>query len=124
MSAPPPTPLRPHHVFVYGTLRRGGSNHRLLAGAPRLGNWVTPPRYTLYDLGHYPGAVAQGSTALVGEVYAVDARTLARLDRLEDYPRLYDRRLLDTPWGRAWIYLLRRPLRRARPIPTGDWFRR
>ncbi len=114
-------PALPYRVFVYGTLRQGGTNHRLLAGARHLGGWITPPSYTLYDLGSYPGAMIGGRTPVVGEVYAVDARTLARLDHLEDYPRLYDRIPLQTPWGAAWMYVLRHRPRRARPLPSGDW---
>jgi gamma-glutamylcyclotransferase (GGCT)/AIG2-like uncharacterized protein YtfP len=110
-----------HLVFVYGTLLKGEANHRLLAGAEPLGTHRTRPCFTLLDLGAYPGAVAGGATAIGGEVYRIDGGTLARLDRLEEYPRLYDRRPIDTPYGRAWIYLYRG--RRAdRPaIPWGDW---
>ena len=115
---------RPFRVFVYGTLRRGARNHALLREARPLGTWRTPPRYTLFDLGAYPGAFPGGRSSVAGEVYAVDARTLQRLDRLEDYPRLYDRERLETPWGLAWIYVLRRPPHRARRIPSGDWLRR
>jgi gamma-glutamylcyclotransferase (GGCT)/AIG2-like uncharacterized protein YtfP len=111
----------PYRVFVYGTLRRGGTNHRLLARARHLGDWTTPAVFALFDLGGYPGAVPRGQTAVVGEVYSVDAATLRRLDRLEDYPRLYDRVPVATPWGDAWMYVLRRRPRGARPLPSGDW---
>ncbi len=116
--------MRPFRLFVYGTLRPGGVHHGLLATARRLGTWTTPPRYTLYALDHYPVAVPSGRTAVVGEVYAVDARTLARIDRLEDHPRTYRRMQLQTPWGPAWMYIQQRPPRGARLIASGDWLRR
>lgn len=110
-----------HRVFVYGTLLAGEVNHALLAGARRLGPHRTAPCYTLYRLGAYPGVVRGGRTAVVGEVYALDAQGLRRLDRLEEYPRLYDRQPIPTPYGRAWIYLYRGRLADRPAIGSGDW---
>jgi gamma-glutamylcyclotransferase (GGCT)/AIG2-like uncharacterized protein YtfP len=73
-------------IFVYGTLKRGGSNHAYLAGQLFLGAARTTPGFQLYDLDGYPGMIAdekhdrEGTT---GEVWAVDANTLEKLDRLE-----------------------------------------
>ncbi|QVL48228.1 MAG: gamma-glutamylcyclotransferase [Thiocapsa sp.] len=108
-------------VFVYGTLLRGEVNHHLLAQAEYLGSHRTAACFSLYLLRAYPGAVRGGATAIRGEVYAVDHAGLRRLDRLEDYPALYDRRLLATPFGRAWIYLFRGSVRDRPLIPGGDW---
>ena len=76
---------RPHLVFVYGTLKRGGSNHGLLAGQTFVGVARLAAGFALYSLGEYPGLVAEaGSTDRVtGEVWAVDDAALARLDELE-----------------------------------------
>ncbi len=109
-----------HLVFVYGTLKRGGCNHHLLQGAEPLGSHRTAPRFTLYDLGRYPGVRPGGRSAIHGELYRVDTETLARLDLLEDYPRLYDRVLIPTSQGQAWIYLLNRRCERPQ-IPGGRW---
>lgn len=108
-------------VFVYGTLRRGGRNHHLLRGARLLGRHRTAAGYTMLDLGGCPGVVAGGGTAVIGEVYAVDAATLRRLDRLEEYPRVYTREPVATPWGPAWLYLFRGPGGFRPVIPAGDW---
>ncbi|HSO83344.1 gamma-glutamylcyclotransferase family protein [Thiocapsa sp.] len=108
-------------VFVYGTLLRGEVNHHLLAQAEFLGSHRTAACFSLYLLRAYPGAVRGGTTAIQGEVYGVDHAGLRRLDRLEDYPALYDRRLLATPYGRAWIYLFRGSVRDRPLIPGGDW---
>ena len=74
-------------VFVYGTLKRGGSNHAFLADQIFLGEAHTPPGFQLYGLpGGYPGMVARDAPdalGATGEVWSVDARTLTDLDRLE-----------------------------------------
>lgn len=112
----------PRYLFVYGTLRRGECNHRLLGAAPCLGQCRTAGRYTLFHLGRYPAAIAGGRTAIVGEVYTLNKALLARLDRLEDYPREYVRAGIVTPYGPAWIYLYRRlPALETPVIFSGDW---
>jgi gamma-glutamylcyclotransferase (GGCT)/AIG2-like uncharacterized protein YtfP len=108
-------------VFVYGTLRQGEAHHGLLRDAALLGPHHTEPGYTMWDLGAYPGVVAGGRGRILGEVYRVSAPTLRRLDRLEDYPRLFDRRLIESPYGRAWMYLYRGHSRGRRPVGSGDW---
>jgi gamma-glutamylcyclotransferase (GGCT)/AIG2-like uncharacterized protein YtfP len=80
----PQSPFEPRHVFVYGTLRRGGRNDiARFRPAPR---YVADARIqgTLYDLGSYPGAVLGGSGVLAGEVYAIAPSLEAQLDRLEE----------------------------------------
>lgn len=72
-------------VFVYGTLKRGGSNHRFLAGQHYLGTTRTVAGYTLYSLGDYPGMIRSDDPAhtVTGELWSVDAACLAALDELE-----------------------------------------
>jgi gamma-glutamylcyclotransferase (GGCT)/AIG2-like uncharacterized protein YtfP len=111
----------PELVFVYGTLQRGHLNHHWLADAPFLGE-AELPDVVLHDLGPFPMAVP-GDGLVRGEVYAVDAPGLARLDRLEGYPRLYDRRPLPLADGRtAWVYLGRpHQVRHVPAIADGRW---
>lgn len=119
MSADPEREI----VFVYGTLRSGGANHALLRDSRYLGAHRTAPRYTMVDLGPYPGVLPRGRTAIVGELYAVSPAVFAVIDELEDYPRLYTRERITTPHGPAWLYLYRqRALARLR-VPDGDWLR-
>lgn len=105
-------------VFVYGTLKRGRSNHRLMRGARLLGTHVTEAVFTLLDLGGYPAALARGGTAVSGEVYRIPPGLLARLDRLEGDE--YLRVPVPTPWGEAWMYLYRGK-RRGRALDSGVW---
>lgn len=82
------------HLFVYGTLKRGCKNHHHLTFQRFLGEARTCPGYQLYDLGDYPGLVADSTATagVSGELWAVDATTLARLDEFEGVPEgLYRR---------------------------------
>ncbi|MCA1963633.1 MAG: gamma-glutamylcyclotransferase [Prosthecobacter sp.] len=73
-------------IFVYGTLKRGGSNHGWMRGQHFLTEAATAPCYRLYDLGGYPGMVLDEAAgiSIQGEIWEVDAEGLARLDVLED----------------------------------------
>jgi len=79
---------KPVLVFVYGTLRRGGS--RAIPDRFPAAKFIAKARVTghLYDLqvsgDHYPGLkLNQDGTAVVGEIYEVDENTLRRLDAIE-----------------------------------------
>ena len=109
-------------VFVYGTLRRGEENHRLVAGTRMLGNMVTAKIYTMFDLGEYPAVIQYGKSAIVGEVYDISGEILAMLDELEECPDYYQRLHIDTPYGKAWMYVLSRlPDAYDCKIDSGDW---
>jgi gamma-glutamylaminecyclotransferase len=72
-------------LFVYGTLKRGCSNHAMLAGETFLGEARTHAGFRLYDLGGYPGIVVlpEDREGVTGEVWAVGAEALQRLDAFE-----------------------------------------
>ena len=72
-------------LFVYGTLKRGYSNHHHLAGQRFVGLARTTPGFRLYDLGGYPGIAPKSDDreGVVGEVWSVDAAALEELDRFE-----------------------------------------
>jgi gamma-glutamylcyclotransferase (GGCT)/AIG2-like uncharacterized protein YtfP len=73
------------HVFVYGTLRRGGRNDiNRLAPAPRyLGMGEVQGK--LYHIDWYPGLTLGGNEAVtvVGEVYEITPQLEATLDAIE-----------------------------------------
>jgi len=81
-----------HRVFVYGTLKRGGSNHSLLDRSSEfLGEAITVPTYKMAATS-FPVIMPDATGKLMaGEIYAVDDATLARLDQLEREGRSYDR---------------------------------
>lgn len=111
-------------LFVYGTLRRGERAHGLVERTRALGVVRTLPRYELRNVGPFPALVAGGRTAVTGELYAVPAGLVARLDRYEggDFRRgivaLED-------GGSAEAYFAGPELERlGEVIPSGDWLSR
>lgn len=105
-------------VCVYGTLRRGFGNHRLLANGRMLGE-CRLDGWEMYSLGDFP-AVVPGDGEIVCEVYEIDQAILNRLDHLEGYPNFYNRGLVVTPHGKAWMYYLDTLTGRPR-VESGDW---
>lgn len=110
-------------VFVYGTLLSGQPNHRLLRGAQLVGVARTRAAFGLFDYGPFPALAAGGRHSVVGEVYEVDALTLAALDKLEGHPRFYRRTPIALDgFGSAEAYLFPRARLVGRPlIATGCW---
>lgn len=74
-------------VFVYGTLKSGYGNNRLLKTSTFLGEAVLPDHIAYYygSIGSFPFVVKNKGTSVTGEVYEVDQETLQSLDYLEGY---------------------------------------
>ena len=74
-----------YNVFVYGTLKMGYHNHRLLEGAEFKGIGVIH-NYGVFGMPYgIPGVKAHEGSYVVGEIYSVDEKILERLDMLEGY---------------------------------------
>jgi gamma-glutamylaminecyclotransferase len=116
---------RPLKLFVYGTLRYGQPGHALLRGAPLLAEVHTAARFTLVELGGYPALVEGGQTAIVGEIYEVEADILTELDRYEDVPEMYQRVSMRIAGHDVLVYALPTERAAGRPrLADGDWSRR
>lgn len=114
-------------VAVYGTLREGRGNHRLLTTSTKLGT-CTLQGWEMYPAGMHGGfPVIYASDALqdeiVVEVYECTTDTLTGpLDGLEGHPTWYRRQLVDTPFGEAWIYVMQDEGYKQYPrITSGDF---
>ncbi|MDM0069182.1 gamma-glutamylcyclotransferase family protein [Variovorax sp. J31P207] len=129
----PDSPPIPRHVFVYGTLRAGGSNDiaRFSPAPLRIGEGVIAG--TLYDLGAYPGAVLGGEGWVQGEIYRIAPALEAQLDALEevrpDDSGEYIKREVQVRVAGAALCCLVYEIHPDRiagraPIASGDWFRR
>lgn len=114
-------------VAVYGSLRSGMSNHRLLEKANYLGTFDTEPVFSLYALGGYPGIKQNGEISIVMEVYEVDDLESRKVDNLEGYSPtsndnyFYDRIVIDTPFGKAKTYIYVPEVDESRIVKSGDW---
>lgn len=120
----------PQRVFVYGSLMAGERNHHVMGPATFVREATTRDCFALHDLGPFPGMVARAaqgdntpSSAVHGEVYEVDAVTLAHLDAFEGHPHPYRRTLIELDGGeQAWAYVFDADLARHAPIvASGDW---
>jgi gamma-glutamylaminecyclotransferase len=75
-------------LFVYGTLKRGLRNHRLISDQKFLGEVITESLYRVIDLGAHPGLIHDDANGLAvrGELWAVTECCLAELDEFEEVP--------------------------------------
>jgi gamma-glutamylaminecyclotransferase len=73
------------HLFVYGTLKRGGANHGQMTGQRFIAEARTIPGYRLFDVGGFPGLVVwpEDRAGVTGEIWLVSPAVLLRLDRFE-----------------------------------------
>ena len=116
-------------VAVYGTLLEGERNAHWGKGA--LSRRKASVRGVLYDTGYgFPAFVpgAEGGP-VEAEVLEVDATGLAKMDRLEGYPRLYRRERVvatyeDGTKAEVWVYVMNDLPPKAKVIANGSWRRR
>lgn len=108
-------------LFVYGTLKKGFRNQSYLQDAVFMGKFTTDGRYTMYDFDGYPAVTEQGIDAICGEVYRINSDHLAAIDTLECYPDFYQRTIISTPFGDAWMYSVEESLCQSKPRLAGDW---
>lgn len=113
---------------VYGSLRKGLGNHRILRDSKLLGEYSTPPLFTMYSLGGFPGVIEKGETSVTLEVYKVEDEGIEdRLDVLEGYhgkhygANLYNKEIISTPYGDAFIYYFNRENLPYPIVASGDW---
>lgn len=132
-----------NNVFVYGTLRTGQGNwKRLLENNPGAKKVCDDKihGFIMYHLGGFPAIVPvdlvyeeqhareiQNDCDITGEVFSVDAKTLAGLDGLEGYREngngLYNRMEIITENNhKALVYYMNQERKHHRGIITnGDW---
>lgn len=109
-------------LFVYGTLRQGCPNHRLIFGSRYLGPATTVEPYVMVTqkprsfpyIFKHPDLYA---TPINGEMYEINQETLRKLDELEGHPDHYLRTqiLVVSPKGDTYAcaaYILEDPVLR------------
>src|SRR5438105_2133776 len=80
-------------LFLYGSLKRGHSNHRLVADQEYLGDAATEPRYRVIEIEQYGGLIRDDAAGLAvrGELWAVSRCRLLELDDFETGEGLWAR---------------------------------
>lgn len=126
-------------VFVYGTLKKNQSNHRLLNNAKFIGEATTIDKFVLVDFGSFPTLAKPEKNmtgySIHGEVYELN--NFDRLDQLEgfykvDHPdNYYNRDIYQIKCNNetisAWIYMRNSTLAeivknsKYKHIPSGNW---
>jgi gamma-glutamylcyclotransferase (GGCT)/AIG2-like uncharacterized protein YtfP len=117
-------------VFVYGTLRRGGSNHFRMDGAEFIGGGSIAGK--IFRIDWYPALVLGGQCAVMGELYHVHAEQLRALDVFEgivpsegksrEYRRVkVEVALASGEKESAWVWEWIGSLSAAVALDTGDW---
>lgn len=118
---------------VYGTLRPGFGNNVLFRNehSEHLGTIQTPPIFTMYSLGGFPGVAETGDTAITIDVYRVTDDSVVRMvNGLEGYTgkrndpmNWYDTCDVETPWGVANMFTMNglRDGSRHSIVESGDW---
>jgi gamma-glutamylcyclotransferase (GGCT)/AIG2-like uncharacterized protein YtfP len=119
--------LSDHHLFVYGTLRRGCDNQFAQLLSER-GQFVDTARVPgrLYDFGPYPGAqpTDEPGAWVLGEIFYLEEPD-AVLSALDEYEgREYERAMVSTAGKvECWIYWYIGDAT-GYPIASGDWLQR
>lgn len=99
MSAPPGEG-REFLLFVCDALMSGQAEHARLEGARAVGPAKTEASFDLVDLGAQAALVPGGTTAVLGEVYALGPALLASIDVHKGHPVLHKRRRIRLDDGR------------------------
>jgi len=120
-------------VFVYGTLRKGGSNHFRMEETEFVADGTVSGR--LYAIDWYPGLILDpAGDPIIGEVYAVGTARLKALDEFEgvsanEFQNSEYRRVKTMFLPRegdpfeAWVWEWLGPVNEGTRIPHGDWLR-
>ena len=117
-------------VFVYGTLKRLHYNHELIESknvtdSVFLGRCYIEGAFRMRDLNWYPGvqyvADPKVKNRIYGEVYRISEDTLKALDIMEGNGNFFTRGQVDTPWKKAWCYMIPASYYDRPIIETGAW---
>ena len=113
-------------LFIYGTLKRGCSNHRWIKDQDFICEACTEPKFRLFNLGGYPGMISDDNgMSIEGEVWQVSGECLKDLDVLEDveggeYALEFIQLLPPNNMEPILSYLYKRPIV-DRPLAGTSW---
>jgi gamma-glutamylcyclotransferase (GGCT)/AIG2-like uncharacterized protein YtfP len=117
-------------IAVYGTLKRGHYNNRLLSKAKFLGEDRTQPNFTMRSNGGFPFVENKGKSSIAIEVFEInDEETSNRVNTLEGFNGIkghhhntfYDVTEIDTKFGKAEMFVAARDVSRLPLVEDGVW---
>lgn len=116
-------------VAVYGSLRQGMHNHYVLERSEYIGSFNSEPMFTMYNVNdRYPAVINEGSNSIVMEVFSASKEVQKKLDYLEGYSpnfeksdNYYNKEIIETPYGKAFIYFFNNDYSKLEKIESGDW---
>tara|TARA_Y100000034_G_scaffold136409_1_gene212716 strand:- start:20942 stop:21307 length:366 start_codon:yes stop_codon:yes gene_type:complete len=97
-------------IFVYGTLKKGKSNHYLLKDSIFLNEFSVKGFDLVFDNHESFPFLVRGKGIVHGEIYLVTSSTLALIDNLEGHPHFYKREIIQDIFNyekkySLWSYL-------------------
>lgn len=111
-------------VFVYGTLKKSRPNNIIL-GDSELAGLASIDGFSMIHCGAFPAIFRDSSNwkgKVYGEIYKVNARTLAALDSLEGVPSLYQRiEIYIAGHAYIFVYVQASPVADYPRIMSGVW---
>ncbi|MEM1296559.1 MAG: gamma-glutamylcyclotransferase family protein [Verrucomicrobiota bacterium] len=117
-----------HLLFVYGSLKRGFSNHFFLLEAQWVGEANTESSYRMFDYGGFPAVIRdeEQGYSIRGELWKIDDTCLSQIDVLEGVDSgLYERSttLLEVPWDQKEDVIMYLYLQTTKGLPDvgGQW---
>ena len=84
-------------------------NNYILNSSEFLGkDFTKEPKWTMVDLGYFPGVIPSGNSCIHGELYKINEKTLANLDFLEGNGTFYKREqiIINNFLEPVWMYIL------------------
>ena len=111
-------------ICVYGSLRAGKGNNRLLRDSELLSTEVINIPYRMVSLGGFPGLIPSDENHdIVVEIWEVNDYTYRSVECLEGFPSFYQKALVPTSLGEVEVYVLESPRYQSGydAVESGDW---
>ncbi len=110
--------------FTYGTFRQNECRHYILQSfKPEFIKQIeTVAKYTLINLGSFPGIIEGGNNAIVGELYDITDDIMAVFDMIEGHPSFFCRKEIELVDGtNAAAYVFQHSIENCDIIMSNDW---
>lgn len=110
-------------ICCYGTLRFGFGNWSWALNCEPISTETVNIPFKMISLGGFPGLVPSDENHdITIEIYEVDEHQYNSIERLEGYPKFYQKALIPTSLGEVEVYVLNDKEYQNYPVvESGDW---